>query len=168
MTGIAFGYVARNHFTISVADALSSTVGFALIAEPAEFWASSSENCAGTIIAAAHIVTVRTKLSNLTALIGSRELLLSGNEEVVVSLGVPSPIGEGEDEYYCPYHISGLEEEGSGRVVGADALQAIQLVLVRIGAILYTSKEWQSGLLTWHGERNLGFPLPDSLKDLQL
>jgi hypothetical protein len=74
----------------------------------------------------------------------------------------------GEDEYYCSYRIIGLQKEENGRVFGSDALQALQLTLIRVGAILYTSEEWKNGNLSWNGDRDLGFPLPDSLKDLLL
>jgi hypothetical protein len=106
------------------------------------------------------------KMSEFDGLIGHRELFLADNGKVIVSIGVSALLAEDESDYYCSYRISGLTENESGRVIGSDALQALQLALIRVGSILYTSKEWNENILTWNGERNLGFPLPNSLKDL--
>src|ERR1700761_8224425 len=97
--------------------------------------------------------------------LGSRELSLLDGGTVIVALSGPT-IEEGEDDYRCNYEITGLRTEEKGRVFGSDALQALQLALIRIGAILYTSEEWRGNLLTWNGDAELGFPLPESLKDL--
>ncbi|NRR28838.1 hypothetical protein HSX11_01435 [Oxalobacteraceae bacterium] len=98
---------------------------------------------------------------------GSRELSLSNGGKVMISLGMPTLLKEGDSSYRCWYQISGLNEEESGRVVGGDALQSLQLALIKVGAILYTCPEWRNNLLSWNGDRDLGFPLPESLRDLQ-
>jgi hypothetical protein len=94
-------------------------------------------------------------------------LSLSSGGSVIVSLELPSAFVGGESEYRCSYRILGLAQEENGRVIGSDSLQALQLALVRIGAILYTSDEWRKNQLSWNGDRNLGFPLPESIKGLQ-
>lgn len=56
-----------------------------------------------------------------------------------------------------------------GYAYGVDALQALQLTLKKIGTDLYTSNEYKIGALSWVGKSNsgdLGFPVPDVLKDL--
>ena len=106
-------------------------------------------------------------MSNSHGTIGSRELSLFDGGKVIVTLGSPTPSAEGENECRCSYRILGLQKEENGRVMGSDALQALQLALVRVGTILYTSEEWRNNLLSWNGDKDLGFPLPESLKDLQ-
>jgi hypothetical protein len=104
-------------------------------------------------------------MSNAANVVGERELSLSNGNIVTVSIGFPLFVFEGE--YECSYRIVGLPKEEGGRVVGSDALQALQLALIRVGAILYTSEDWTSGALSWNGDRNLGFPLPESIRDLR-
>jgi hypothetical protein len=102
-------------------------------------------------------------MSNIGNAFGERELSLSNGSVVTVSIGFPLLVSDGE--YECPYRIAGLQKEEGGRVVGSDALQALLLVLIRVGAILYTSEDWKKGALSWNGDRNFGFPLPESIKD---
>ncbi len=48
-------------------------------------------------------------------------------------------------------------------------MQALLLALKRVGADLYTSAEAKAGLLTWEAgssKSDLGFPVPDSIRDL--
>ena len=96
-----------------------------------------------------------------------RDLDLNRDDKVIVSISIPELSKDNESEYHCHYHIFGLKREERGRVIGVDSLQSLQLVMKRVGAILYTSPEWTDGRLSWNGDKDLGFPLPDSLKDLQ-
>jgi hypothetical protein len=49
---------------------------------------------------------------------------------------------------------------------GVDAVQALDLALKMVGAVLYTHAAWKAARLTWLGGRNLGFPVTDNLRDL--
>ena len=86
---------------------------------------------------------------------------------VTVLVGKPEKFPDAED-YYCPYQILGLGNERVRRAGGVDAVQALELALKMIGTDLYTSKESQSGELSWSGGKkgDLGFPVPDVLRDL--
>lgn len=107
------------------------------------------------------------KLTDVGVQIATRVLDLGGRQITVV-IGKPEKFPDAED-FYCPYQIVGL---GSGRVRyagGIDAVQAMQLALKMVGADLYTSPESQAKQLTWQGGESsgdLGFPVPDSVKDL--
>ena len=73
------------------------------------------------------------------------------------------------DDYYCPYQIVGVGNERVRYAGGIDAVQALELTLKMIGTDLYTSGEAQSGALSWMGgskKGDLGFPVPDGLRDL--
>jgi len=50
-----------------------------------------------------------------------------------------------------------------GRVVGEDMLQAIYLAMIKLGVILSHTDYWKKENLSWYGDKNLGFPLPDHL-----
>lgn len=105
------------------------------------------------------------ELKNVGIPIAKRELELEGATKVTVTIGKPEKF-PGNDDYYCPYQIAGL---GDGKVRyagGIDGVQALLLTLEMIGADLYTSAEAQHGKLTWSDERALGFPVPDSIRDL--
>ena len=104
-------------------------------------------------------------MGDISNSVGVRDLTLSNGNTVTVSIGLPSFVSEGE--FVCPYRIAGLQAEEVGRAIGSDALQALQLALIRVGAILYTSEAWKDGVLSWNGDKDLGFPLPGSIKDLQ-
>lgn len=59
--------------------------------------------------------------------------LFSGKNVFTVTLGKPF---EAEDDYICEYLIDLGETKKHGRVIGMDSVQAIQLVMKRIGVEL--------------------------------
>lgn len=85
---------------------------------------------------------------------------------VRVRIGKPRRVA-GSAEYYCPYVISGIGTEGVRCAIGEDTTQALLLALKMIGSDLYCSEEYQSGTLTWNAAKDLGFPLPESIRDLK-
>lgn len=105
------------------------------------------------------------KLESVGEVIAIRRLCLNDDEknEVFVTIGKPQPFSDSPD-YYCPFQINGLlGRESVFYAGGVDAIQAIQLAMKMIGALLYTSDEAKQGRLRWTGGSNgdLGFPSPD-------
>jgi len=78
--------------------------------------------------------------------------------QVIVRLAKPEKI-PGEDDFSCGYQILGLGTEAVRTAVGVDAVQALFLAMTKIGADLYTSAEASTCKLSWHGDKNLGFPV---------
>lgn len=91
-----------------------------------------------------------------------------GGKRVTVVIGKPEKFPDAED-YYCPYQIVGLGNERVRYAGGVDAVQAMLLALKMIGTDLCTSPEAQAKQLTWQGGQSpgdLGFPVPESVRDL--
>ena len=105
------------------------------------------------------------ELKNVGLPIAQRELELEGARKITVVVGKPEKF-PGDDDYYCPYQITGLGDDKVRYAGGIDGVQALWLALQMIAADLYTSSEAQNGKLTWHDERDLGFPVPESVRDL--
>jgi hypothetical protein len=109
----------------------------------------------------------RMQLQDVGIQIATRTLSVGG-KQVTVVIEKPEEFPEG-DNFYCRYQITGI---GNGRVRyagGVDAVQALQLALKMIGAELYTSQEAKTKQLSWEAAQSpsdLGFPVPDSVKDL--
>lgn len=109
------------------------------------------------------------KLDSVGQVLGSRDLTMSDGHKVVVLIGVPTKVPDGGDDYVCPYQIVGIGDGGVRYAMGIDSFQALQLTLKKIGTDLYTSEEAKAGGLSWEGgsvQGDLGFPVPDVLKDL--
>lgn len=105
------------------------------------------------------------QLTDIGQLIATRTLKL-GNENstnVVIAIGTPQKFPD-EQDYYCPYQITGLADEKVNWCGGIDAIQALLLTLEQIGYSLKNSEEYKKGYLSWHGSDsgNLGFPHHDS------
>lgn len=81
-------------------------------------------------------------------------LKIDGEErEIRITLG--RPYQESDQAYFCPFRIAGIGEEQTKRAGGIDSIQAMQLALVMIGALLSS----QSKNLKWDGEPYTGFPV---------
>jgi hypothetical protein len=105
------------------------------------------------------------KLTNVGVVITQRELSLAQKTKVSVCIGKPEPFPDGNG-YYCPYQIIGLGDQKVQYAGGEDTVQALTLALKSVGALLYTSAEAKTGLLSWNDGGDLGFPVPDSIRDL--
>ncbi len=105
------------------------------------------------------------KIKSIETVIATRILTLPENKVVTVSIGKPEKF-PGSDHFYCPYLISGISGESISYAGGVDDLQALYLALNKIGTYLYTSEQAKAGQLLWNGEKNLGFPVPDIIRDL--
>lgn len=102
-------------------------------------------------------------LKDIGEVIASREFDLADKHDarktLRVLIGKPQPTLE-SGGYYCPFQISGVGSEEIKYAAGIDAVQALQLVMVMIGATLRFLNEDLGGNLTWEGssEGELGFP----------
>lgn len=107
------------------------------------------------------------KIDSVGMIIANREIVLADGKEVIVTIGKPEKFPDSED-YYCPYQIIGIGNEKVRYASGIDSIQALFLALKMIGADLYTSNEAKAGVLSWKGgeKGDLGFPVPDTLRDL--
>jgi hypothetical protein len=105
------------------------------------------------------------ELKTIEQIIARRELDLTTGGKVTIIVGKPEQFPDGID-FYCPYQITGLSNSRIRYAGGIDEIQALSLTLSKIGADLYTSDAYQSGTLMWNGLKNLGFPVPHSIKDL--
>lgn len=108
---------------------------------------------------------VALQLDNVGTVVATRELECRGGAPIVVVIGQPQPFPDLLN-YYCPFQLRGLGNERIRYAGGVDAVQALELALQMIGAILYTSREAQEKRLTWNGAANLGFPVPSNVTDL--
>ena len=105
------------------------------------------------------------ELDDVGTVIATRELHIEGSAKVRITIGTPREFPEG-DNFFCPFQILGIGNETVRYAGGVDAVQALVLSLQAIGAYLYTSAEFKAGRLTYLGMRNLGFPVPDNIRDL--
>lgn len=104
-------------------------------------------------------------MSDQRNVIAIREYALDGRDGAVrIELDLPIRTA-GHDDFCCTFRIIGLGPAFNSHACGVDAVQAMLLTLKKIGAMLHSSEEWQSGRLTWLGRPNdLGLPLLDRLK----
>lgn len=103
-------------------------------------------------------------LENVGTLIATRSLTIVGdNREIVIRLGMPRRFPESTD-YYVPFQVAGIGSENVLGAAGIDAFQAIQQVMLVIGAKLRAVNEQYGGRLRWEGDESgdLGFPIPTS------
>ena len=105
------------------------------------------------------------KLSSVGVVIAERELLIFRKTKVSIIVGKPELFPDGNG-YYCPFQIIGFGDQKVRYAGGEDTVQALILALKTIGALLYTSSEGKAGLLSWNDGADLGFPVPDSIRDL--
>lgn len=102
-------------------------------------------------------------LEEIGEIIASRELHLRDKQDskktLLVLIGKPQPSPD-SGGYYCPFQISGVGSEEIKYAAGVDSVQALQLVMVMIGATLRFLKEELGGNLNWEGsgDGELGFP----------
>ena len=102
-------------------------------------------------------------LDDIGDIIAVREFYLTENDEpnriVKVSLGKPKAFPD-SGGYYCPFQISGAGAENIKYAAGVDAIQALQLAMVMIGATLQFLNRELEGRLRWEGssEGDFGFP----------
>lgn len=104
------------------------------------------------------------KITSIGTVIATRVLRRSGGKKVTVELGKPRKF-RGSPSYYCPFRIRGIGEDYISRCGGADAFQALELVFVQIGTLLYYNKDAKAAKLTWDCGSvpgDLGLPLMET------
>jgi Domain of unknown function (DUF6968) len=102
-------------------------------------------------------------LENLGDIVAVRDLSLINQQGissiVQVLIGTPRRFPDSTD-YYCPFQIVGFGDEEIRYAAGVDGIQALQLVMSTIGAILRFRFENLSGNLRWEAgdcEGDFGF-----------
>jgi hypothetical protein len=104
------------------------------------------------------------RLETVGEIIAIRKLILETADgrrsEITVSVGKPERMPD-SDDYYCPVQLIGLGDEKVRFAAGADAVQALQLAMQLIGIELYIKHKDVVKQLTWEGNEDLGFPLPE-------
>lgn len=95
--------------------------------------------------------------------IAVREYELNTNEKVTIY--IYKPFLDKED-YCCNFRITGFSNNIESYVIGSDGIQAIFLVLMKIGTILYTSEEYKHEKLTLFESLDLDLPYPESIADI--
>jgi uncharacterized protein DUF6968 len=105
--------------------------------------------------------TTRTSLPKVRGVvmgkvIAARRLESATDPDLVVTVQVGAPRKtRGQDDYFCPYRVTGIGDDESRAAYGVDAFQALQLVMQAIGSALARRPD-----LRWYGEAELGFPRP--------
>src|SRR5690242_2389921 len=107
------------------------------------------------------------RVNSIGEVIATRRLFMENepNRDIVVKLGKPQKT-PGEDEYCCPFQVTGIGDERIDCIFGIDAFQAMQLTLQFIGGKLMMLNRDNGGRLRWEGDEKggFGFPVPDWAK----
>jgi uncharacterized protein DUF6968 len=82
---------------------------------------------------------------------------------VFVRFGRPEPDPTPGGDWQCPFQIVGIGEDAVQFAFGVDAVQALQLAFVAVGARLFAAQDPQR-TITWLGMSDLGFPEPPEVE----
>ncbi len=101
-------------------------------------------------------------IENIGQEIASRRLDLNDDgvtTQVLVRIGIPY-LDADHLSFICPFEITGIGDRRLGYAVGVDAVQALQLVMLMIGAKLKYLCESNNWNLSWNDgvACDLGFP----------
>lgn len=84
-----------------------------------------------------------------------------------VEVTISPPRAEPDGSWSCIYSIGCPSQPRTGKAVGIDAVQALQLALQLVGAELYASPYHASGQLCWERPgQGYGFPVPQTIRDM--
>jgi len=86
-------------------------------------------------------------------------LLNEPTREILVKMGAPKKT-PGEEDYYCPFQITGIGYDSPEAVVGIDGFQAMQLAMRYIGSKLLRLNRVNGGRLRWECDELGGFGFP--------
>jgi hypothetical protein len=105
------------------------------------------------------------RVDDIGEVIAVRRLFLidKPDREILVKMGKPQKT-PGEQDFYCPYQITGLGDEKPGASVGIDSFQAMQLALRSISGKLMLLNRNSDGRLRWECDEQggFGFPVPEA------
>jgi len=89
----------------------------------------------------------------------AQRTLTADKASVVVTIGKPL-LYEGGPDYYCPYSIECLGEKKLSYAAGADAVQALQLAMKKIGVDLESLSRKRGVQISWFPDTpgDTGFP----------
>lgn len=98
------------------------------------------------------------KIQNVGEPIAQRTLT-ADNNAVVVTIGKPALYEDGPD-YHCPYSIECFGEKKLSYAGGADAVQALQLAMKKIGVDLESLSRKRQVQISWFPDTpgETGFP----------
>jgi hypothetical protein len=106
-----------------------------------------------------------TQSLQLGTIIGSRDLTftrVNGSvESVKVLTGAPVP--DGEDSWLCPYLIQATSFQKLFRMAGVDSMQSLIHTTHIIADELNALTRKHGGTFHYFGDKDLAFPMPDSL-----
>jgi hypothetical protein len=87
-----------------------------------------------------------------------------GNIEVPIRVFKPE---KSDGAWICRYEIDWPSQKQSSFAAGVDSIQALVLVLQRIGVEIYTSAYHETGTLKWfEPTQGYGFPIAHNLRNL--
>jgi hypothetical protein len=89
-------------------------------------------------------------------IVAERELEVLGSPSRKVIVRIGKPVRESSGEWGCPHRIEGLGEASVEVTYGVDSMQALQLAMDRVRAILGESAE----RVAWFGDEQLGSGMP--------
>ena len=101
------------------------------------------------------------RVDNIGEVIAVRRLFLVGepDREILVKMGSPQKT-PGEQDFYCPFQITGVGDDRPQAIVGIDAFQAMQLAMQFIGGTLMQLNRKNDGRLRWECDEQGGFGFP--------
>ena len=105
------------------------------------------------------------RVDSIGEVIAVRRLFLvdEPNREILIKMGLPQKT-PGEEDFYCPFQITGIDDARPQAIIGIDAFQAMQLAMRYIGARLALLNRNNGGRLRWEGDEqgDFGFPVPET------
>jgi hypothetical protein len=99
--------------------------------------------------------------------IATRELKLrQGSSEIPVPIRLFAP-EQRDVDWACRFEIDWPDQTTSLEAMGGDAVQALELALKMIGAVIYSSDHHASGSPMWEAPgKGYGFPVSRNIRDL--
>ena len=104
------------------------------------------------------------RIDSIGEVIAVRRLFLldEPGREILVKMGAPQKT-PGEEDFYCPFQITGIGDDRPEAFLGVDGFQAMQLAMRYIGLKLMRLNRKNGGQLRWECDElgGFGFPVPD-------
>ena len=101
-------------------------------------------------------------MNTLSAPFVERTVNVDG-QDVCVRFFQPEP---DETSFFCRYEIDWPEGTRSKRAGGVDGVQALLLAMQIAHTDLLSARENHGSQVSWLNERSLGFPIADTIRDL--